>query len=492
MHYCPVTKKQVWPTSSREFAVCTHWQIVHRPDNGRKAILLVSFSCPESDAIRPVVDGQVRGQAIISLVLLEEPHGGDSGCLATRLVSFDLAGSVSLHLTNIIIAQQAGLPTVVEDFLHRNEPVTPDAYTLPLTYDNAWQHVVSRVAKPQLMMTNHNNTNNNGNVLDTSDQDPMGEIFAVNGDGNGTHQKNGGTAPSSSSSSSNELPSLEHQAMLLLAPVLLHKMVMLFGMSGSSFVFALSVFCAVRQLVILHLGEHLGHSVAAVDTVTCRFSVDPKGMQRFVANKREEREELQRKTTSTEVVLPLHLVVSAVARALQETRQVCRKRVQYPMLLIDRVVTTYTGSVDVTVVEKDKHWTVRQVTAKSVTDIAKSRAVSGGEKMSTETCGQCLVVALDDSETTQLVIDATSEQRDIVVIAIIQGLGKINSQSAPAESFLRGRRGGSTFQVTVSLTIRGHSESLIQDAEAFALECQKMLQNFQRFAKTEWVQQDQR
>jgi hypothetical protein len=423
------------------------------------------------------VDGQVRGQAIISLVLLEEPNDGNGGCLATRLVSFDLAGSVSLHLTNIIIAQQAGLPTVVEDFLHRNEPVTPHAYTLPLTYDNAWQHVVSRVAKPQLMMTNHN-SNNNGGVLDTNDHDPVGEIFAVNGDGNGTHQKDGGTAPSSSSSSSspNELPSLEHQAMLLLAPVLFHKMVMLVGMSGSSFVFALSVFCAVRQLVILHLGEHLGHSVAAINTVTCRFSVDPKGMQRFVANKREEREELQRKTTSTEVVLPLHLVVSAVARALQETRQICRKRVQYPMLLIDRVVT-YTGSVDVTVLEKDKHWTVRQVTAKSVTDIAKSRAVSGGEKTSTETCGQCLVVALDDSETTQLVIDATSEQRDIVVIAIIQGLGKINSQSAPAElPFLRGRRGGSTFQVAVSLTIRGHSESLIQDAEAFALECQKMLQ----------------
>lgn len=212
----------------------------------------------------------------------------------------------------------------------------------------------------------------------------------------------------------------------------------------------------------------------AVNTVTCRFWVDPKGMQRFVANKREEREELRLKKT-TEVVLPLHLVVSAVARALQASRQICRQRVQYTMLFIDRVVSTYKGSVDVTVVENDQRLTVRNVTtAQSVTDIAKSLSASLDTSSSYDRrCGQCLVVALDDSENSQLIFDATSENRDIAVIAVIQGLRKIDGGS-PSVALRRGRR--SSFKIAVSLTIQGHSESLIQDAETFAHELQKMLQ----------------
>jgi hypothetical protein len=463
---------QVWPTSSREFAVCTHWQIVQREQqqNGKNAILMVSFSCPESDAIRAVADGQVRGQAIVSMVLLEDiiaDNGGRVSCQATRIVSFDLGGSMSLHLTNIVVAQQAGLLTVVEDYLQRNEPDSPECYRLPLTYDNAWQHVVARVAKPKLLATmNHNG---NGPI------DPVGEMFAVNGDGSSSasSHKRSGVAPLSPLC--NELlPSLEQQAMVLLAPVLLHKLALICGLPGSSLVFVLSVFCALRQVVLMHLGAHLGHSAMAVNTVTCRFWVDPKGMQRFVANKREEREELQSKKTM-EVIQPLHLVVSAVARALQVSNQICRQRVQYSMLFIDRVVSTYKGSVDVTVVENDQCLTVRNVTtAQSVTDIAKSLTASiATSSPYYRRCGQCLVVALDDSENSQLIFDATSENRDIVVIAVIQGLRKIDGGS-PSVALRRGR--GSTFKVAVSLTIQGQSESLIQDAKAFAQELQKMLQ----------------
>jgi hypothetical protein len=83
------------------------------------------------------------------------------------------------------------------------------------------------------------------------------------------------------------------------------------------------------------------------------------------------------------------------------------------------------------------------------------------------------VVALDESENSQLIFDATSQNRDIVVIAVIQGLRKIDG-GRPSVALRRGR--GSSFKIAVSLTIQGHSDSLVQDAKAFAHELQKMLQ----------------
>ena len=47
----------VWPTSSREFAVATHWQVLQKGAAGSdRALLLWAFSCPEANQLRPVVE----------------------------------------------------------------------------------------------------------------------------------------------------------------------------------------------------------------------------------------------------------------------------------------------------------------------------------------------------------------------------------------------------------------------------------------------------
>jgi hypothetical protein len=61
----------VWPTSSREFAVATHWQVLQKGQTAyERALLLVAFSCPEADALRPTVEPRhVRAELLISMVL---------------------------------------------------------------------------------------------------------------------------------------------------------------------------------------------------------------------------------------------------------------------------------------------------------------------------------------------------------------------------------------------------------------------------------------
>lgn len=404
---------------------------------------MISFSCDESNAIRPVGQSQVRGTAIISLVLFEPTDSG--GCIATRIVSVDLGGGMSLHLSNIIAAQQASLPTVIEDYLDRNEPEPPNSYKLPLTAENVSKHVVSKVAHPT----------KRGRVDD--DDDPVGETFAV--DANKLSDMGIG---------SNE-PSLELQAILLLSPVILHKMIERWSVSGSSLVFLLAVYLAVRHLISLRIGKHLGHASVAIDSVTCRFWVDAKGLQRFVSNKREEREELNLGTIE---IMPLHVIMSALARALRKTNRICRRRVRYPWFMIDRVIHTYKGSIDVTVVEKDDSLTVAQVATKSMIGIAEGLAAAKPSK----DCGQCLVVPLESLEQTDVTVNATAEKSNVVVLAVVAGLKNIDTTLVNHGEipFLRGR--GSPKKISVSLTIKGYGGSLVHDAEELALECQKMMQ----------------
>lgn len=388
----------------------------------------------------------MRGTAIISLVLLEPSESG--GCIGTRIVSVDLGGGMSLHLSNIIASQQASLPTAVEDYLERNEPETPSVYQLPLTQENVMKHVVSNVA----------HATSNGEV--NNDHDPIGETFAV--DANSSMKR---------SMWSNE-PSLEQQAMLLLSPIILHKIIVSWSFSGSSMVFMLSAYFVVRHLVSLCIGKDVGHAAVTVESVTCRFWVDAKGLQRFVANKREEREEFD---LGTAEILPVHVIMAALARALSKTSQICQRRVRYPWLMIDRVVNTYKGFVDVTVVEKNVRLTVPRVTTKSMNEIAEDYVKAAASKCLE--CGMCLVAPLENSEQSQAIVDATSTgDSKVVVLAVVGGLQSIDGNSTLKGEipFLRGL--GTQKNVSISLTIKGHSESLVHDAEELALECQKMIQ----------------
>jgi hypothetical protein len=84
--------------------------------------------------------------------------------------------------------------------------------------------------------------------------------------------------------------------------------------------------------------------MSSVGKVTCRFSVDLKGFLQFIANHKEEQEEGQ--TDSTEVLV-IHIVIGAIAMAMEEVEQLKCKRVFIPLLGIEGYYFPRGGGVNI-------------------------------------------------------------------------------------------------------------------------------------------------
>jgi hypothetical protein len=273
-----------------------------------------------------------------------------------------------------------------------------------------------------------------------------------------------------------EPPPLEVQSIYLLAPIVLFRVVSFLGIPGAVLWFCLAVFLAVRHIVLLHFGEIVPKStdLKVIGPVTCRFSVDLKGVLRFIANKKEEREELEGGTAEVSVV---HIVACAVARALKKEETLRQRRVKFPSLLIDECVQPTPDSVDVSVSENAGGLvTLKGVDKRGVQSIADELADLHHVTDETRELGQCLVLATPDYDQTDMELDVAPVHPDVSVVAVVGGVRLSRNTRSSRSAGYGPPAGAPRPMLSVSLTINAAQQNDLAICRRFAEEVQKLLQ----------------
>jgi hypothetical protein len=444
-----------WPTTARDFAVVSHWQVVGRGDE--RAIVLYSFSCPEADAIKPPLADHVRANLIVSMYLLRAVD--DNLCRITRILSFDPAGNIARHLAHVAVSQQANLPATIGKHLTRVEPVPESRLKGHFTNEMLIKDVINMLPSGTI-----------GTVKRQLTFENMESVIVTNND----DARSASTGTFRKQTHEHEPPSLEVQAIYLLAPIVLFRVVTFLGIPGAVVLFCLAVFLGVRHVVLLHFGEIVPKSteLEVIGSVTCRFSVDLKGVLRFIANKREEREELD--GGSTAEVSVVHIVACAVARALKKEESLRQRRVRFPWLLIDDCVQPSSASVDISVSENAGGLvTLRGVDNRGVQSIADELADAHHITDETRELGQCLVLATPDYDQTDMELDVAPAHPDVSVVAVIGGVRLTrNMRNSRTSGFGLPPRP----MLSLSLTIKPAQQNDLAICRRFAEEVQKLLQ----------------
>ena len=437
----------VWPSSAREFTVALHWQVVAKPNNDERAIALVSLSCAQAETLKTVAPNHVRGILHVSMYLLRDMSSQHQCCChLTRFLSFDLGGGMSRKLSNVVLTQQASLPGVISDFLQRHEPVPENRFlsSSPLTSQAVVENVIDRLGSTKSSLRRQ--------LTFTECESFVQEDEKV------TDVKN-------------PKPNLETQAVLLLAPLVLYRaLVFLTLIPGLALVvFCATAFAAVRQLVLLHIGEVLPKSETPplVGPVSCRFTVELKGVLRFIANKKEERDDLQQ---DHEEVSLVHLVTCAVAKAWANEKELRVRRASYPLLMIDELVDVSSAPVNVSVSENASGVvTLERVNRRSVQSVANELSRAEHHHDSAKTLGECLILATPGVEENLMETDAMALSPNVAVVAVVGGVRMQNS--ANRRNWLPQRP-----MLSVSLTLSVPHLTDVVGCRRFAEEVQKLLQ----------------
>lgn len=548
----------IWPMSARELATVVHWQVMSKKkkkkskdnddnndnNNDERSLVLVAFSCPQAQALQQPVESRnvVQAHLLLSLFVLR-PMADYTATQMIRLVSLwvdpkvggfysvDVAAAAGSgrtrhggRLQKFVLGQMAGLSTVMARYLQRHEPLPPSGrLTGPL--DNALiirdiiQHLPDSTSNHHLQRKASSSSSFKSARLAGDGQPQQDDADGIsrndNDDDSGRWDRSITPLTGASRSSSLVRPALERQATCLLAPVLLFQMLQ---WNGSDFLpppsFALVLFCiaafyAIRQVVLWHI-ETIYPSARKTTTMmpiwenndthnrvlgpmTCRFTVDLKGIIRFVTNKKEDREELGQGTAEVSVI---HLVASALARALKKEASLRQRRVTLPWLWIDKVVDVSSDPIRVSVSENGGRWlTLDCVDSRPVQDIAddlaeqEERQFRQNIQQSMPSCktttattrrqlpalGECLVLATPDMDQSDpdtdfnvSVLPSQALANNVAVVAVIGGVklehyGRRNSGTGISSTMHHAANGsiaGSTAPaprpvLTLTLTILG-------------------------------------
>lgn len=382
--------KAVWPTAPRDFAVVLHWQALQRKHprqnnvEGRReeALVTLAFSCPEANELKEPSPPQVRAHLHASFYLLRLiPAGTGSDdspkCRLTRILSYDLGGSLPRNLSNTVLMQQAKLPAVLQAYLQRTDPSPEPRLTTndgPLTNECVIRDVVESISNMDntaIVSGARRRLNFDRNARETVSG---GSSAADSDNENDEDVTDEPDVASSNLESYSELP-VPYVAAILLSPLLLHRLLHasglfvhseIFGMRSvhPSILFCIAAFFAVRFIVIRSLGYELSKPLShqafimrnRAAPTTCIFSVDLKGVLRFIGMKREEKKESginnqQPPATPNQVeVSVVHIVALALARAMQNHAECWNyRRVNVPILLIDGLFRYPSSSLDISV-----------------------------------------------------------------------------------------------------------------------------------------------
>jgi hypothetical protein len=377
-------------------------------------------------------------------------------CHFTRFLSLDLGGSVSKQLSNVISSQQAAIPKVITDHLSQNEPSVDPRYRGLLTNETVTSSVIRQLKKPH------------GGPLTVPPQ-----VQRPPSPQSTDESSDQADLASKATAKVVRFPSLETQAFLLLAPVLVYWLMVRCQMHGAALLFSVSSFVAIRQVVLCHIGDAAPScdEQMLLGPVTCRFVVELKGVLRYIANKKEEREEW--KTGSADVSV-VHIVASALARALVKEPALRGRRVVIPWLLINRVIDASSEAVDVSISENGGGpVTLKSVDGLKIQDIANCHAAAEEQTNSTEAVGQCMVLSSSSYGESEMVTDAAPVHRNVSVVAI---LGGVHLEHPTKPSRASGEKKATPRPVlSMSLTITRQQQADIVTCRRFAGEVRKLL-----------------
>jgi hypothetical protein len=412
--------RAVWPTSARDFGVVCHWRVLTR-DNDERAICILAFSDEAVDELRPPASDHVRADLKISMSLLRP--SGNNQCHMTRILSYDLCGSLPKSLTSTILQQQATLPLMIKQHLSQTEPNPAESLTGgELSNEAIVKDVIDRLSETE--------TTKDHGLLKKSDR---GESLLLTEDTEAIPREE------------EELLPLTLAVILLLTPLVLWSFANALSLPGKEAYFVLAALLAVRAVVLSNLGPcYESSDLTLVGKVTCRFSVDLKGVLRFIANRKEEQE--GEVNTSTEVSV-IHIVIGAIAVAMEEVEPLKCKRIFIPLLGIDGYYYPRGGGVNISLLvpgedRPDDIYTLAGVGSMSVQTIA-DRIVQEQDRIHEEkkattnrfvevamwaglverpALGSCLVIASpDDSDHAEVDIDASPLHGSGVNVAVVVG-----------------------------------------------------------------------
>jgi START domain len=419
-------------------AVAVHWQVLTRND-GERAIVVLSFSCPEADAVRSITSDHVRATLIISMSIIRDI--GHDKCHMTRILSFDLGGNVPQNLSNTVMKQQATMSLILYDFLKKNEPGPPFPIrfcnTELLNNDDIIRTVVeynectsSLTSMSTLLPT----------TSTTSLSTPMKGISAV-------HDSTNHDIPSENthgaSSKWHILWNIASRVIVVSLPVvlsILSRQVQIVELPMLAFL--ITTFLAIRTLVVWEIGmplkydeasTHSRHNPTPFKSIRYNFTVDLQGILQFISKQKEE----QMSSTSVDISV-VHIVASALSQTLSKTKGLRYRHVRIPWLFIDSVVDTSSEPVDATIFfdNASKHsasataaavQTIHGADRLNINGIAEAMLNSNTtneRRNSQHSIGQCIVItkARTDDDMTDLTLDSDlhmCHDAGIVVAAVV-------------------------------------------------------------------------
>lgn len=417
----------VWPTMAREFLILFHWRVLKRQSD-ETAIVMIGFSYPEGNDLRPSTDDHVRADLEISLFLLELCEG--SKTRVTRVISYDLCGNIPRSLTKGIIQQQATMPWVIASFLKTNEPHPPSRLRGgDITDSILANEIIDRlpdeadgldcVRRRLQFESSVSSTIDDETPLSTSDSIQEGQMT--------------------------EEDDTPHTSKLLITLILLTPLVIYNLLEGfeRELPFLVSAFIALRTVVLLKLGTPVPEQTYS-SVVSCSFSVNLRGFLRFLAKRREGDTAHEGQEPS---VVPV--VVKAIGRALTEIDGVNCQKMCIPLLgvsgcflrqdvSVSVLSSTQTAKEEIITISDVSNLTIEQISL----EIAQRRASTPNFWMmavdvvqdilgfnEVKAIGSCLVVTSPDSDGHE--IDLAVAPSDAFNAIIVIGGLRLTKQALP-------------------------------------------------------------
>ncbi|KAG7354050.1 PH domain containing protein [Nitzschia inconspicua] len=425
----------VWPTSPRDFATAAFWTLLQRsPPNApeERALCALAVSCPQAeDALSDNDDDNthVRGTLHVALNFWKTTP---QGTYHARILSFQLNGRIPPTLTQTVLEQQSNLPRVMDTYLTKENKEQP------------LQHKLEYTSIYNVMDQMNKNKNKEKDDVEHFNLDRTESKIA------------------SFQSVQHVLSSpltVENEAMVLLTPLVLYKLLSIISIRCAALCFAVGFLLALQWTIRRHLltvfrvlpksqKQKLGNFFAKGST-SCRFNVDLKGVLRFLANEKEAGED---HIVNEPEILISHILVRALGKAMSQLSHLAARQYTFmpPLYAVDVVFHDHKTSKAIWIDRPDEM---------TVQEIAEFFTRDQPPKTLWQTAmgPTCHIFTSPDSDHAQVDLDVVMERVPITVCVSGIRLEKENRQPS----------------LCVAITILSTD---IDECRAFAETVQKLIQ----------------
>jgi hypothetical protein len=358
------------------------------------------------------------------------------GCYHARIVSFQLNGHIPPTLTQTIMEQQANMPRVMDTYLTKLKQHS--SLLQERQYKMEYQAIYEAIDQ----------TRKSALCAETASPIPESQIIS----------SRSVQHPCLSS------PTVIKEAMVLLAPLVLYMLLSFVNRRGSSLFLFFAIPCSIQYAISGHLlavfrvlsrTQQRKLRFLIKGSTCCRFTVDLKGVLRFLANEKEagEDETLAANNNNNEILIS-HILVRALGKAMFQLSHLTVR--QYPSLpplyAVDVVFHDHMNGKSIWVDRAD------EMTVQEIADYFTSDAATVPKSFWQTLLGPtCHVYASPDSDLAQVDMDVKLEGVPITVCV----------------SGIRLEKGNRKPNLSVAITIQSTD---VDDCRAFAETVQKLIQ----------------